>query len=148
MRAVIQRASSASVTINNETKRGIGAGFVILLGVGHEDSEAQAEKLWKKIFGLRIFADSDGKTNLNLSAIGGGVLIVSQFTLYANCRKGNRPSFIESAAPDHGKYLYQYFVKLAHNDLNQVETGEFGADMQIELINDGPFTIVLDTDTF
>lgn len=147
MRAVIQRVTSAAVTINGAINRGIGAGYVILLGVGHEDSQAQAEKLWKKIFGLRIFADSDGKTNLNLSAVEGGVLIVSQFTLYANCRKGNRPSFIESASPDHGKYLYEYFVSLARNDLNQVETGEFGADMQIELINDGPFTIVLDTDS-
>ena len=146
MRAVVQRVTSAAVTINNELRRGIGTGYVILLGVGHDDSEALADKLWKKIFGLRIFADSDGKTNLNLSAVDGGVLIVSQFTLFANCRRGNRPSFIESAAPDHGKYLYEYFVKLARNDLDQVETGEFGADMQIELINDGPFTIVLDTD--
>lgn len=148
MRAVIQRVTSAAVTINSELRRDIGTGYLILLGVGHEDSEIQAEKLWKKIFGLRIFADVDGKTNLNLSAVGGGVLIVSQFTLYANCRRGNRPSFIESASPDHGKYLYEYFVKLARNDLNQVATGEFGADMQIELINDGPFTIILDTDIF
>ena len=146
MRAVIQRVLSASVIINKSEKRSISQGYVILLGVGHDDTCSQAEKLWQKIFNLRIFADSDGKTNLNLSAVSGGVLIVSQFTLYANCRKGNRPSFIESASPEHGNDLYEYFVELARTSLEQVETGEFGADMQIELINDGPFTIILDTD--
>lgn len=146
MRAIIQRVSEASVVIDDEVHSAIGPGYLVLLGVGHEDSEMQAEKLWQKILKLRIFQDAQGKTNLNITAVNGSVLIVSQFTLFANCKKGNRPSFIESAAPEHGEMLYKYFVSLAGKDITDVKTGKFGAFMKVELVNDGPFTIALDTD--
>ena len=147
MRAIVQRVSKASVIIDNNIHSAIGPGYLVLLGVGHKDSKEQAEKLWQKIFNLRIFQDAQGKTNLNISAVSGSVLIVSQFTLFANCKKGNRPSFIESADPEQGKALYEYFVSLAGKDIVDVGTGQFGASMKVELINDGPFTITLDTDT-
>lgn len=146
MRALIQRVSEAQVTIAGETVGKIGQGYVILLGVGHEDSETQAEKLWSKIIKLRIFEDEDGKTNLSLDAIGGEVLIVSQFTLFANCKKGNRPSFVEAGAPDEANRLYEYFIELARKDVAHVGTGCFGAMMDVHLINEGPFTLWLDTD--
>lgn len=126
--------------------RSIGAGYVILLGVGQQDTEQDADKLWHKISRLRIFADDAGKTNLSLADIGGDVLIVSQFTLFASCKKGNRPSFTQAGAPDMANLLYQYFVGLARADAAHVQTGEFGAHMQVSLVNDGPFTICLDTD--
>ena len=149
MRALIQRVSEASVTIDGQVKSQIGRGFLILLGVGHEDTEAQADKLWSKISKLRIFDDAEGKTNLSLADIKGDVLVVSQFTLYANCKKGNRPSFTQAGVPDEANRLYEYFVSLARADENvaTVGTGEFGADMQVALVNHGPFTIWLDTDT-
>lgn len=146
MRAVVQRVSRASVTIDNEVAGAIGAGYLILLGIGHSDTRAEADKLWSKLHALRINEDEDGKTNLSLNDIKGEVLVVSQFTLYANCKKGRRPSFVDAAAPDHATELYEYFVSLVRRDVEHVSTGRFGAYMQVELINDGPFTIVLDTD--
>lgn len=146
MKAVVQRVSRAQVDIAGETVGSIGRGYLILLGVGANDTEAQAERLWSKIFKLRIFEDADGKTNLSLADIGGEVLVVSQFTLYANCRKGNRPSFTDGAAPDEANRLYEHFISLARADVARVETGRFGAMMEVSLVNDGPFTIVLDTD--
>lgn len=158
MRAVVQRVSRASVSIDGHVNGEIGRGYLILLGVGKEDDEAVAEKLWQKIWKLRIFQDEQGKTNLDLASVGGSVLIVSQFTLFANCRKGNRPSFIDSAPPADGERLYAYFTELAGMSIGKadasisgagvphVATGVFGADMQVELVNDGPFTVVLDTD--
>ena len=146
MKAVVQRVSRAQVDIAGETVGSIGRGYLILLGVGANDAEAQAERLWSKIFKLRIFEDADGKTNLSLADIGGEVLVVSQFTLYANCKKGNRPSFTDGAAPDEANRLYERFISLARADVTRVETGRFGAMMEVSLVNDGPFTIVLDTD--
>lgn len=161
MRALIQRVTHATVSIEDGTSgtfagmqgfegeptRSIDRGFVILLGVGHEDGEPEAEKLWSKIAKLRIFDDEAGKTNLSLADVGGQVMIVSQFTLYADCRKGNRPSFTGAGDPDQAKLLYRYFTLLAMRDIPCVAVGEFGADMHIDLENDGPFTIWLDTDT-
>lgn len=149
MRALIQRVSEASVAIDGQVKSEIGRGFLILLGVGHEDTEAQAQKLWSKISKLRIFDDENGKTNLSLADVNGDVLVVSQFTLYANCKKGNRPSFVDAGSPDEANRLYEYFVNLvrATEGVAAVGTGEFGADMQVALVNHGPFTIWLDTDT-
>lgn len=146
MRAIIQRVSEASVKIADKEKARIGQGYLILLGVGQGDSRSEAEKLWRKISALRIFEDENGKTNLSLSQVGGNVLIVSQFTLWANCKKGNRPSFIEAADPKLGNELYEYFLELASIEYPEYGCGQFGADMQVSLINDGPFTLVLDTD--
>lgn len=147
MRAVIQRVTRAGVSIEGKVTGNIGRGYLILLGVGHDDTEAEADKLWSKIHTLRINDDEDGKTNLSIDDVNGEVLVVSQFTLYANCKKGRRPSFVEAAAPDHATALYEYFVSLVRQDVPKVATGTFGANMQVELVNDGPFTIVLDTDT-
>ena len=146
MRAVVQCVSEARVTIEGEEAGRIGRGFVILLGVGQGDVEAQADKLWGKISKMRVFEDADGKTNLSLSDVGGEVMVVSQFTLYANCKKGNRPSFTDAMEPGEAERLYEYFVGLARRDFGQVATGRFGADMDIALVNHGPFTVLLDTD--
>lgn len=146
MRALIQRVTHASVTVDGEVIGKIGKGYLVLLGVGHEDTEAQAEKLWSKILKMRIFEDENGKTNLSLADVDGKVLVVSQFTLYANCKKGNRPSFTGAGAPDEANRLYEYFAGLVRRDLGEVQTGSFGAMMDVELLNDGPFTIWLDTD--
>ena len=146
MRAVIQRVSRASVSIAGEVAGAINHGYLILLGVGHADTRAEAEMLWNKIFALRINDDENGKTNLALDDVAGDVLVVSQFTLFANCKKGRRPSFTEAAPPAKATELYEYFVDLVRADVPRVATGRFGADMQVELVNDGPFTIVLDTD--
>lgn len=147
MRALIQRVTRAQVTIEGELRSSIGKGYVILLGVGAEDGEEQADKLWSKISKLRIFEDENGKTNVNLADAQGEVMVVSQFTLYANCKRGNRPSFTEAGSPDEANRLYEYFVNLVRRDAEHVGTGSFGAMMQVELVNDGPFTIWLDTDT-
>ena len=149
MRAIIQRVSSASVTIDGDVTGSIEAGYLILLGVSQYDADEQAVKLWNKISKLRIFCDADGKTNLSLHDIGGSVLIVSQFTLYADCKKGNRPSFTNAGSPGEANRLYEMFIELARADLGAdcVAHGSFGAEMQVALINDGPFTIWLDTDT-
>ncbi len=146
MRAVVQRVASARVEIAGETVGSIGRGYLILLGVGTDDTRAEADKLWAKIRDVRINDDEAGKTNLALADVAGQVLVVSQFTLYANCRRGRRPSFTEAAAPAQARELYEYFVSLTRADVPQVHTGRFGADMQVALVNDGPFTIVLDTD--
>lgn len=147
MRAVIQRVSSAHVDIDGETVGAIGRGLVILLGIGHDDTEAEAERLWSKIVKLRIFEDTNGKTNLALADVAGEVLVVSQFTLFANCKKGNRPSFTEAGAPDEANRLYELFVERSRRDIPRVETGRFGAYMDVNLVNDGPFTLWLDTET-
>lgn len=146
MRAVIQRVMRASVTIEGERTASIGRGYLILLGVGASDTRAEADKLWGKLRGLRINEDTCGKTNLSLADVDGEVLVVSQFTLYANCRRGRRPSFTDAAAPQLARELYEYFVELVRADVGHVATGTFAAMMQVELVNDGPFTILLDTD--
>ena len=146
MRAVIQRVSEASVSIDGIIAGSCGYGFCVLLGVGEGDTEAEIEQLWNKIFKMRIFPDGEHHTGAALADVKGEILIVSQFTLYADCRKGNRPSFSGAGAPDESKRLYELFIKRAKHDVAHVESGEFGADMQVSLINDGPFTIWLDTD--
>lgn len=148
MRVVIQRVSKASVSIAGEQISAIGPGYLLLLGVAPDDSEKTAELLWQKIRTLRILPDKRGKTNLSLLDTDGSVLLVSQFTLYANVIKGRRPSFVEAAPPDHARALYAYMIQLLEADLgsDKVQTGEFGANMQVSLINDGPFTIVIDSD--
>lgn len=146
MRAVIQRVTSASVSIEGSVVGEIEKGFLILLGVGQDDDEPEVERLWSKIFKMRIFDDAEGKTNLSLADVSGSILVVSQFTLYANCKRGNRPSFTEAGAPDKAERLYEAFVERAKRDVDRVETGRFGADMNVSLVNDGPFTIILDTD--
>ena len=146
MRAVLTRVKHASVSVDGQVIGKIGEGFLVLLGVTHEDTEAQAEKLADKLTGLRIFEDENEKMNRSLADVGGELLIVSQFTLYANCKKGNRPSFTGAGAPDQAERLYEQFVERARQDVPHVETGRFGAMMQVSLVNDGPFTIWLDTD--
>lgn len=147
MRALIQRVTSASVKTESQPPRSIQQGYVILLGVGPDDTEQTADKLWAKVRKLRLFDDENGKTNYSLTDVGGSVLLVSQFTLYADCRKGNRPSFIQAAPPALAQNLYEYFATLIRTDAIPLETGWFGAMMDVELVNDGPFTIWLDTDT-
>jgi D-tyrosyl-tRNA(Tyr) deacylase len=146
MRAVIQRVAKASVQCDDGHQSSIGKGYLILLGIGHEDNEENCAKLWQKIKKLRIFPDAEGKINLDLATVNGEVLIVSQFTLFADTRKGNRPSFINAAHPQLGERLYEYFVELARRDVPVVGTGSFGAMMDVSLVNSGPFTIILDTD--
>lgn len=145
MRAVIQCVNEASVTVDNTTLASIGKGALVLLGIGHGDTAETAQKLWNKIYKLRMFDDAEGKTNLSLGDIQGDVLIVSQFTLYASCKKGNRPSFTDAAKPDQAHELYEYFVSLARADVKNVDIGKFGAMMEVSLTNHGPFTLVLDT---
>ena len=144
MKVVIQRVEHASVTIDGQVHGQIGKGYLVLLGVGHDDDEATADRIVKKMIGLRIFADENGKTNHSLKDVGGSLLIVSQFTLYADCRHGNRPGFTDAAKPDRANALYEYFVKKCAEQVENVQTGSFGADMKVELLNDGPFTIILD----
>ncbi|BCI60186.1 D-aminoacyl-tRNA deacylase [Solibaculum mannosilyticum] len=147
MRAVLQRVTNASVTVDCETVGEIGKGFLILLGVTHGDTQAEAELLARKISGLRVFSDEQDKMNLSLLDIEGEALVVSQFTLYADCKKGRRPSFTDAAKPEEADQLYQTFVNLLlQHGIRKVETGRFGADMKVSLLNDGPVTIVLDTD--
>lgn len=150
MRAVIQRVSSASVEAEGETIGAIERGYLILLGVGREDTAADADRLWAKILKMRVFGDATGKTNLSLADVGGNVLIVSQFTLFADLRRGNRPSFGNAGAPGPSEMLYEHFVERARADVSavggSVQTGRFGANMQVTLVNDGPFTLLLDTD--
>jgi D-tyrosyl-tRNA(Tyr) deacylase len=147
MRAVIQRVREGRVSVEGQTIGEIGHGLVILLGAGHGDGESEADRLADKIANLRIFADAEGKTNLSILDVGGGALVISQFTLYADCRKGRRPSFVHAAPPDVAAPLVDYFAsRLRQAGVGRVETGEFGAMMLVEIQNDGPFTIVLDTD--
>lgn len=146
MKFVIQRVSEASVTVGQQIIGKINKGFLVFIGVCDSDTEEIADKMIRKMLGLRIFEDSDGKTNLSLEAVNGELLLVSQFTLYADCRKGNRPSFIRAGAPDLADALYQYIIRKCREQNYPVETGEFGADMKVQLLNDGPFTIILDSD--
>ena len=145
MKFVIQRVTEAYVTIEEKTVGAIGKGYLVLIGVGKEDTAAEADKLIKKMIGLRIFADENGKTNLSLKDVNGQLLLVSQFTLYANCTKGNRPSFIEAGDPGQAQELYEYIIAECRKQVPVVETGEFGADMEVGLCNDGPFTIILES---
>ena len=144
MRIVIQRVTSASVTVDGRVTGRIGTGYLVLLGVGQGDTEDDCRRLADKLINLRIFSDENGKINLSLSDVGGELLIVSQFTLYADCRKGNRPNFIQAGKPDEAERLYNYFADYCRSKGKHVETGIFGADMKVELVNDGPFTIVLE----
>ena len=144
MRIVLQRVTSASVTVDNEVVGNIKTGFLLLLGVGHEDTEEDCRRLADKILGLRIFSDENDKINLDLDSVGGEILVVPQFTLYADCRKGNRPNFIQAAKPGKANALYEYFVGYLRSKGKHVETGSFGADMKVELLNDGPFTVILE----
>lgn len=146
MKAVLQRVSHARVTVDGETTGEIDRGFMILLGVADTDTEAAADRMADKICKLRIFEDSEGKTNLSLADVGGELLVVSQFTLYADCHKGNRPSFIHAGAPGPAEELYEYFMERCRQYVPKVERGSFGAHMKVELLNDGPFTLVLEGD--
>ena len=140
MRLVVQRVLQAEVQVDGQSIGKIGRGFLVLVGVGKEI----ADKYLKKLLGLRIFEDENGKTNLSLKDVSGELLLVSQFTLYANCKKGNRPSFIEAGEPDKAEALYEYMIEEASKSVPVVQHGSFGADMKVSLINDGPFTILLD----
>ena len=146
MRAVLTRVNSASVAIDGEVVGKIGKGFLILLGVGPDDTEKECRYLAEKALGLRIFTDENDKMNLGLDAVGGEVLVVSQFTLYGNCRKGRRPDFLAAARPEVAIPLYEKFVALCREKGIHTETGEFGAEMLVESVNDGPLTLIVDTD--
>ena len=146
MRAVLTCVKSASVTVDGREIANIGKGFLILLGVTHEDTEAQAVKLADKLMGLRGFEDENGKMNRSLEDVGGEVLVVSQFTLYGNCRKGRRPEFLAAARPEVAVPLYEKFVALCRDKGFRVQTGEFGAYMDVASVNDGPMTLIVDTD--
>lgn len=146
MRFVIQRVSHASVTIEGRVHGKIEKGFMVLIGVGQNDDETIADKMVQKLIGMRIFEDENGKTNLALKDVDGQLLLISQFTLYANCKKGNRPSFIEAGSPQRANELYEYIISKCKEEIEVVERGEFGADMKVELLNDGPFTVILDSD--
>ena len=146
MKAVLTRVKYASVAIDGETVGEIGPGFLILLGVGPQDTERECRLLAEKALGLRIFEDENGKMNLGLEQIGGQVLVVSQFTLYGNCRKGRRPSFAEAAPPELGEAMYERFLELCGELGYPPQHGRFGADMKVESLNDGPVTLLLDTD--
>ena len=146
MRAVLTRVNSASVTIDGKVVGKIGKGFLILLGVGPNDTERECRYLAEKALGLRIFEDETCKMNLGLEAVNGQVLVVSQFTLYGNCRKGRRPSFAEAAGPELGNELYEKFLSICEELGYPPQHGRFGADMQVESVNDGPVTLILDTD--
>ena len=146
MKFVIQRVLEASVEVDNEIIGKIDKGFMVLIGVGQNDTKEIADKMVKKLVGLSIFEAENGTTNLSLADVTGELLLISQFTLYANCKKGYRPSFTESGAPDLAENLYEYIIAQCKETVPVVETGSFGADMKVSLINDGPFTIVLDSD--
>ena len=146
MRFVVQRVSESEVEVDGETLGKIGRGFMVLIGVCDSDTREIADKMVKKLLGLRIFEDGQGKTNLSLESVGGELLLISQFTLYANCKKGNRPSFIEAGAPDMASEIYEYIIGKCKEQVSGVERGRFGADMKVSLVNDGPFTIILDSD--
>lgn len=146
MRFVVQRVINAECTIDNRIVSSINKGYVVLIGISNEDNEEIADKMIKKLLNLRIFEDENGKTNLSIDNVNGEIMLISQFTLYANCKKGNRPSFIEAGAFDVSNQLYEYIIDKVRSNNIKVATGEFGADMKISLINDGPFTICLDSD--
>lgn len=145
MKFVVQRVSHASVTVEGEVCGEIDKGFMVLIGVGQNDDKIIADKMVSKLINMRIFEDENGKTNLALKDVGGQLLLISQFTLYANCKKGNRPSFIEAGSPDKANALYEYIIEKCKEEINVVEKGVFGAEMKVELLNDGPFTVILDS---
>lgn len=145
MRFVIQRVTEASVTVNQQVIGKIGKGFLVLIGISGDDTKEIADRMIKKLIGMRIFEDENGKTNLSLADVDGSLLLVSQFTLYADCKKGNRPSFIKAGEPTMAQEMYQYIINECKRQISIVETGEFGADMKVSLLNDGPFTILLDS---
>lgn len=146
MRFIIQRVNRASVTVEEKITGEIARGFLVFIGISKEDTKETADKMLKKLLHMRIFEDLDGKTNLSLNDVGGSLLLVSQFTLYADCKKGNRPSFIHAASAELANELYEYSIAQCRLAGYPVETGIFGADMKIDLENDGPFTIILDSD--
>ena len=143
---VIQRVQHASCVVDDKVTGEIGKGFLVFIGVADTDTEEIADKMVKKLIGLRIFEDEEGKTNMSLSQVQGSLLLISQFTLYADCKKGNRPSFIKAGKPDMASEMYEYIIAKCKESVEKVERGVFGADMKISLLNDGPFTIVLDSD--
>jgi len=144
MKIILQRVSRASVTVNGNVAGSINMGYLILLGIGADDDKVKIEKAVEKILKLRLFADESGKTNLSITDIGGELLVVSQFTLYADCRKGNRPSFTCAAPPALAEELYEHFINFAQGKFTRVESGVFGATMDVELVNAGPFTVILE----
>lgn len=146
MRFVVQRVKHASVTIDGNVHGKIGQGFLVLIGIADTDTEEIADKMIRKMVGLRIFEDEKGKSNLSLADVAGELLLVSQFTLYADCKKGNRPSFIRAGKPDMANAMYEYIISECRKIVDVVQTGSFGADMKVDLLNDGPFTILLDSD--
>ncbi|MCI2062797.1 MAG: D-aminoacyl-tRNA deacylase [Eubacteriaceae bacterium] len=146
MRFVIQRVTESSVTVDDKVIGRIGKGFMVLIGIADSDTREMADKLVAKMVKLRIFDDADGKTNLSLADVGGSLLLISQFTLYADCRKGNRPGFTNTGAPDFANEMYEYIIEKAKESVPVVEKGEFGALMYVSLVNDGPFTVILDSD--
>lgn len=145
MRFVIQRVTYATVTVDEKIIGSIDKGFMVLIGIDNTDTREVADKLVAKMCGLRIFEDAEGKTNLSLADVDGGVLLVSQFTLYANCKHGNRPSFTDAGKPEMAEELYEYIIAETKKKVAKVERGQFGAEMKVELLNDGPFTIILDS---
>lgn len=145
MKFVIQRVTHAEVEVEQEIIGSIQNGYLVLIGIAEDDTEEIADKLVKKLLGLRIFADENGKTNLSLKDVNGSLLLISQFTLYADCRKGNRPSFVNAGNPEKANKLYEYIIEKCRDEVPDVQTGSFGADMKITLLNDGPFTIILDS---
>lgn len=146
MRFLVQRVKEASVSVNGTEIGRINKGFLVFIGVSDTDTKDLADKMVKKLIGLRIFEDENGKTNLDLKAVNGQLLLISQFTLYADCRKGNRPSFIRAGKPDRANELYEYIIEQCRREVPIVEKGSFGADMKVSLLNDGPFTVLLDSD--
>ncbi len=145
MKFLIQIASNASVSVDSKVIGEIPFGYMVLIGVEDADTKEIADKMIKKMLGLRIFKDENGKTNLSLDQVGGSLLLISQFTLYADCKKGNRPSFIRSGAPEHANELYLYIIDKCKEAGVNVQTGEFGAEMKVSFTNDGPFTVMLDS---
>lgn len=148
MKLVIQRVSRASVTVRGSVIGQIGQGYLVLVGVGREDTKEDADRLVRKMIGLRIFSDENGKINKSLKDVDGQLLLISQFTLYADCRHGNRPGFTDAGDPEKAKELYEYMIDSCRREIPVVEQGEFGADMKVELVNDGPFTILLDSEIY
>lgn len=148
MKLVIQRVSRASVTVRGSVIGQIGQGYLVLVGVGREDTKEDADRLVRKVIGLRIFSDENGKINKSLKDVDGQLLLISQFTLYADCRHGNRPGFTDAGDPEKAKELYEYMIDSCRREIPVVEQGEFGADMKVELVNDGPFTILLDSEIY
>ena len=146
MRFVIQRVTQSSVSVDGTVIGKIGKGLLVLIGVAEEDTEETADKLVRKLTGLRVFEDENGKTNLSLADVKGELLLISQFTLYANCKKGNRPSFTEAGSPEKANALYEYIIQACREKVPVVEMGSFGAEMEVSLVNDGPFTILLDSE--